>query len=146
MFKSYFNLQSNITSYDGTLWPGRMWWLNMPQPTCLETMNSLSISWVINIIYVHLRCSNKNISIVVIIYCISQYIVSTLWYKYICMHSIYLTVIFILRIFMSIYRFLRESIRWKMICALWAYAPQTLYSRKSNVSTLVERKEIFKNH
>ena len=65
----------------GTLWALRMWWLNMPQPTCLETMNSLSISWVVNIINVHLRCCNNNISIFVIIYCISQYIVSTLWYN-----------------------------------------------------------------
>jgi hypothetical protein len=118
-------------------------WLNMPQLTCLETMNSLPVSWVVNIIYVHSWCCNNNINIVVIIYCISQNIVSVLWYKYICMYSIYLTVILILKIFMSIYRFLRESIRWKMICALWTYAPQTLYSGKSNVSTLVERKEIF---
>ena len=55
----------------------------MPQLTCLKTSSSLSISSVVSIIYVHFLCSNKNVSIVVIIYCISTLVHIHLYVFYI---------------------------------------------------------------
>jgi hypothetical protein len=73
-----------LSSGHKTLWARRTWSLSMPQPTCLETLTSLIISLVIDIF--------MSIFVVVIehIYCISQYIVSALWYEYDWMSSIYL--------------------------------------------------------